>query len=62
MVLIALGVPVILAVLPVLVWIGTAVFSGVAVRTIVAWGSRNRRRRIVSVSIAVPVAGIGQGG
>lgn len=61
-VLVALGVPVILAVLPVLVWIGAAVSCGVPVRAVVARGSGNCRRRIIPVSVAVSVAGIGEGG
>jgi hypothetical protein len=58
-VLVALGVPVILAVLPVLVWIGTAASVGVAVRAVVARGSGNCRGPI---AVAVSVAGIGEGG
>ena len=65
-VFVALGVPVILAVLPVLVWIGTAARCRAAVRAVVARGSWNGRRNFVSVpvavAVAVPVAGIGEGG
>ena len=61
-VLVALGVPVILAVLPVLVGIGTAGSSGVAVRAVVARRSWNGRGSIIPIAVAVSVAGIGEGG
>jgi hypothetical protein len=59
MILVALRVPVVLTVLTVLVRIGTAIFARVAMRAVVARGSRDRRGRTVPISVSV--AGIGEG-
>jgi hypothetical protein len=61
MILVALRVPVVLTVLTVLVRIGTAIFARVAMRAVVARGSRDRRGRTVPIPVSVSVSGIGEG-